>query len=169
MSMSNTSTNTTIDGYISIGSAQPLKLYKKLTRLQPNLSLIHIEENNEPVSIPKHDLGRLPLNKLSIAADKNKITFFMGDFTPTFKALDTDHRMLFWLRTDHERYSRHLNKLASVSAGHDDTVHLTAANQEDALEKEHLISIIKQEHSTTLQALRVDRRGIVINYNIQYH
>lgn len=147
-----------LEGYISIDSNKPIELYQTLMRNQKS-SLSDLTTDGKILNVPSDELSDLPIDQLSVAAHKDNIELFLGNYEPDLIPFTPERPLIFWMKVDNERYTQHMKKVA----------HQQASNTTDDAMLKQAIETNMNNKNTTLQSLSADGRGLIINYNIRYH
>ncbi len=152
-----------IDAILSIGSDDPAALIAMAGMMAPPLAQLKIPEDGTPVKLPAGAIPSrgLPVPPLSISRSKESINIMIGNDKPALVEYKSDAPELMSFAMDGKRYYEIIaNVMKAIPAAKSKD-----KNMDDVTKMMEtmggMMGKIKEE-------ITADKRGLVINYHVQY-
>ena len=154
-----------VDAYLSVGTDNPSSLVSMLAMLNPGFATLKVPTDGKTITIPKELIPSkgTELPPISLSQGDKKLNIMLGNDKPKLVDYKSKKSEIISFSMDGKRY---YEKLAKIMEGMPVSKNKVAGKeQKDAIS---LFKSIGEMSGKFKQEISADKRGLVIDYHVQY-
>jgi len=150
-----------VDAYISIGANDPSKLIGMVGMFSPALMGFQVPADGSTVKLPKGAIPSrgMPLPEISLNRTKDTLNIMIGNDKPKLKDYKSDKPEILSFGMDGKRYYEKFTQLMKA---------IPQAKGADQDQATKMMEAMGKMSGKIQQEVTADKRGLVINYHMQY-